>query len=202
MKKVFFDTETTGLPEKGKNWETDYLEFPFVVQLAWKDTAGGAGNFIIRPEGYLIPEEASAIHGITDKLAHDQGLFFRDVVPQFIETCLTADRIIGHNVYFDTSILKACVKRTMSLYPEFPADYADKSVTALHKDKRIDTMQKTISFCSIPFPDGRKGKKWPTLQELYVKLFGETFNAHNAWDDVLAVERCYNELVRLGVLHE
>ena len=31
----FFDTETTGVPAKGLDWEKDCDQFPYVAQLAW-----------------------------------------------------------------------------------------------------------------------------------------------------------------------
>ncbi len=51
-------------------------------------------------------------------------------------------------------------------------------------------------------PGGKGGKyKWPTLAELYDKLFGEGFDeAHNAAADVAATARCFFELLRLGVI--
>ena len=60
-------------------------------------------------------------------------------------------------------------------------------------NKRISycTMQASTDFCKIPSHDGR-GYKYPKLQELYKKLFGEAFNdAHNAMSDIEATEKCF-----------
>lgn len=192
---LFFDTETTGLPPKGAKWDINPELFPKIASLSWKMN-GVMKDYIIKPEGYEIPEESTKIHGITTEKAMDEGILFDIVMAEFSQDCIIADKVIGHNIYFDSSVIKA----------NFLTKYGNAGLLeiinrALHKDKRICTMMKTISFCSIPFKNTGKGKKWPTLEELYAKLFnGETFAAHNSKDDVLATERCFNELVRLGVI--
>jgi DNA polymerase III epsilon subunit-like protein len=59
-------------------------------------------------------------------------------------------------------------------------------------------MQAATSYCRLPGP---YGFKWPTLQELHLKLFNETFaGAHRALADVRACARCYFELKRLKIM--
>ena len=59
-------------------------------------------------------------------------------------------------------------------------------------------MKSTTDFCQLPGP---YGYKWPRLEELYQKLFGEDFeNRHQALADVRACAKCYFELRRLGHL--
>jgi len=130
-----------------------------------------------------------------------EGVFLENVIVEFIEDCLDADKIVGHSIYFDTSTVKANVLRLISKAPfTFSEEYKQKVIEALDKTKRIDTMTKTTSFCGIPRATG-KGVKYPKLTELFKKLFPEErFDTHNALNDVLATERCYFELVRLGVL--
>lgn len=60
-------------------------------------------------------------------------------------------------------------------------------------------MNKTIKFCGIKQANGR-GLKFPSLIELYYKLFQDTFPAHNAAEDVKATMRCYYELINLGII--
>lgn len=60
-------------------------------------------------------------------------------------------------------------------------------------------MNKTIKFVGAKFPNG-KGLKWPTLTELYQKLFNDSFEAHTSINDVRALESCFNELVKQGVI--
>ena len=56
------------------------------------------------------------------------------------------------------------------------------------------TMKKTVDFCAIEKINkyGDKYFKWPTLGELYKKLFNEQpKGCHNAMADVLICLRCY-----------
>lgn len=58
---------------------------------------------------------------------------------------------------------------------------------------QIDTMKDNIDLVGATFRDGTPGK-YPKLEELYFFLFHESFNAHNAMDDVRALKRCYEAL--------
>lgn len=196
MKKesiLVFDTETTGLPPKKTNWKIDYDQYPHIVQFAWWFD-GVYYDRIIKPDGWIIPKEATEIHGITQEQAEKEGLPFATVVDEFLGMALTANKIIAHNIYFDSSMIKANVMRMkMEFFMKLIND-------ALDKDKRVCTMMKTIKFVQAEYPDGRKGK-FPKLEELYAKLFDNaTFNAHDAKEDVKATLSCYNKLVVLGIL--
>lgn len=195
MKDILtFDCETTGLPKRGAKWDVDYLDFPNIVQLAW-----GINNkehsYIIKPEGWEIPDESVEIHKITTKKANEYGVRFVDIIDEFLNDCKNARLIVGHNIYFDTSIVKAMILRIMG------REYYDaKADDALYKGKRIDTMTKTIKFVGASFPNGRPGK-FPTLEELYDKCFpGEKFPAHDALEDVRACKRCIPYLVKNGII--
>lgn len=193
MKKILvFDSETTGLPPKGAKYETDFDQFPHVVQLAWffNDTYH---DYIIRPDGWTIPAEATKVHGITTEQALEQGKDWFFVVSLFIADCLEAEKLVGHNIYFDSSIIKANILR------ENVPEIAEFVESALHKDKRVCTMMKTIKFVNAKYENGRGGK-FPRLEELYTKLFNETFDAHNALEDVKATLRCALKLNELQII--
>lgn len=190
----FFDCETTGVPEKGLKWDADFMQFPQVVQLAWS-IGDKERSYIIKPDGYEIPEETTEIHGITTERAIADGVPFAEVVDEFLTDAAAAPLICAHNIYFDTSMLKANILRWCG------REYYDaKAEDALHKGKRIDTMMKTIRFVGACYSNGRPGK-YPKLEELFAKLFsGETFPAHDALEDVRALRRCVPELVELGII--
>lgn len=194
MKNVLvFDSETTGLPAKGANYATDFNQFPHVVQLAWWIN-GVHKSYIVKPDGWEIPEEATKIHGITTEQALLQGVPFAKVADEYIHDCMVADIIIGHNIYFDSSIIKANILRL-----GMPNYYNDLVEPAMDKSKRICTMMKTIKFVNAKFADGRGGK-FPKLEELYAHLFADTFPAHNAHEDVKATLRCVEELFKIGII--
>ena len=196
MKILFFDTETTGL-FGNKHYSTDFMEFPHIVQIAWQLVDKDQSTLIknchtIRPVGYEIPEEVSEIHGIYHKDAVEHGQDLKTVLRHFITDCNEADKIVAHNIYFDTSIIKAGMLK-LGINPEV-------GNTMLHKDKRVCTMKKTIKFVEARYDDGRPGK-WPKLEELYMKLFNEDLkDAHTAGGDVSALKKCYFELIKQGIL--
>ena len=187
---LYFDTETTGLPPKDAKWETDYEQFPRICQLSWI-YAGREENHIIRPDGWVIPQEATDVHGITNEYAQEHGEPLADVMGKFIADCHAAKLICGHNVYFDISTVKSELMRKAS-FDQFADD-------ALYKGKRIDTMRPAMKFVDARFSNGRL--KFPRLEELYAKCFpGESFPAHDAIEDVRAVVRCLPVLVDKGII--
>ena len=195
---LFFDCETTGLPAKGAKWDADYEAFPHIVELAWK-VGAVEESYIIFPDGWDIPDETAKIHGITTERALRDGVLFSYVINRFIYAALNAPLICGHNIHFDTSIIKANILRELGriYYDTFEVE------AALYKGKRIDTMRAAMKWVDARTQDGRL--KFPNLSELYSRCFpGEDFPAHHAAEDVRAVARCLpvlvaQELVRLEV---
>lgn len=191
---LFFDTETTGIPERSWEWHTDYAKYPHVVQLAWIHGCK-VESHIIRPDGWEIPEDAIKVHGITMERAMNEGEPFAAVVDRFIQDCHDAGLICGHNIHFDTGIIKANILR------ELGREYYDANdvESALYKGKRIDTMRPTMKWVDARMANGRL--KFPNLSELYAHCFpGETFPAHDALEDVKAVARCLPVIVENGLV--
>lgn len=195
MKTTTLDLETTGLVPNGLSYETDFMQFPYILSAAWKVVVDGNQSqtfeYIVHQEGRIVPPEATKINGITQEMCDASKFNTFTVLLQFMMDAQNSDFIIGHNVYFDTSIVKANVLRLIKLGGITPMAMFNKLSEILHKDKRICTMRAGQKLM--------KGK-YPKLIELYMKLFQEEFNAHNAGADVDACHRCFEELVRLGVI--
>jgi DNA polymerase III epsilon subunit-like protein len=183
---LFFDTETTGLPRSYSAPVTNLTNWPRLVQLAWllTDSQGNevsSAEYIIKPEGFVIPSNATKIHGITTKRAQREGTELHAVLAEIILAINQASVLIAHNMQFDEKILGAELLRS---------GYSDILAT---KERKC-TMQSSTNFCKIP---SHYGYKWPTLQELYKKLFNEQFaDAHQALVDVRACSKCFFELKR------
>ena len=189
---LIYDTETTGLPKNFSAPVSDSENWPRLVQIAWQlhNRLGElveVKNFIIRPEGFTIPFNAQKIHGISTQKATDQGVDLTYVLKEFNNAINQSEFIVGHNIIFDVNIVSA----------EF---YRNNILSNLLKIKTIDTKIEGTNYCAIP--GGRNGKfKWPTLTELYFKLFNQDFDfAHNASADVEATSRCFLELIRIKVI--
>ena len=188
MIRLFFDTETTGLPKNnGYNRPAEDLDTwgtARLVQLSWildiDRVQVGYGDLIIKPDGFLIPEEASNVHGITTERALREGVGCKQAVYHFLGAVRLADEVVGHNVEFDEHVVGSELFR-----------YWGKNYMA--GVKHIDTMKSgnVIEYVGIPSP---RGYKWPKLMELYVKLFGHEFEgAHNSMMDVTATRECFWE---------
>lgn len=185
---LFFDTETTGLPKNWKAPVNDLNNWPRLVQLAFLfyDRNGNkikSGDFIIKPEGFSIPYEASSIHGISTERAIREGESLIAVLKDFQSLISQADVLVAHNMSFDEKIVGA----------EFLRLGMQNTIPIKNK---ICTMQSTTNFCAL---SGPYGYKWPKLSELHYKLFGRGFDeAHNAAVDINATAKCFWELKRLG----
>jgi len=192
---LFFDAETTGLPEKGAQWESDFKYYPNIASLAWI-FGGVEKHYIVYPDGWEIPLETTAIHGITTEYALEHGTKIDIVLADFAEDALKAPFVAAHNIYFDSSVVKANVLKHLGrqFYDEMRFE------DGLYKGKRIDTMMKTIKFVGACYENGRPGK-FPRLEELHEKLFpGEKFEAHNSLEDCKALQRCLPPLIELGII--
>ena len=191
---LIFDTESTGLPPKGCKWNENYQDFPYIVSIAW--IIGEKQEYhIIKPQGYLIPEEATNIHGISTEQAIRDGENFADVITKFIQDSLNAGMICAHNIHFDTSIVKANILRYMgqSWFDGYLCE------DALYKGKRIDTMTSSMKWVDARAMNGRL--KFPNLSELYHRCFPhQDFNAHNALEDCRAVKSCLPTLLEKGLI--
>ena len=192
---LIFDTETTGLP---KNWKapiTDTDNWPRCVQIAWQlhDEIGELiedQNYLIKPDNFEIPYESQKIHGISTKLAFEEGKSLDEVLEKFNQSLEKSSFVIGHNVNFDINVI-GC---------EF---YRQQQKNSLSSKKLLDTCtEDTALLCELP--GGRGGKyKLPTLIELHEFLFDASFKeAHNATADVEATARCFLELIRIKRFNE
>ena len=187
---LFFDTETTGIPKNYKAPASDLKNWPRLVQIAWLVTDNNGAEIssaehIVKPNGFTIPADAAKVHGITTDIALERGIDIKFALDAIVKDIAAAKTLIGHNMAFDEKILGAEFLR---------AGYSNH----LEAKPRRCTMQSTTDFCRLP---GAYGFKWPTLNELYLKLFHESFSgAHRALVDVRACAKCYFELRRLKVM--
>ena len=186
---LFFDTETTGLPKNWKAPVTDLNNWPRMIQIGWILSDNGkridTGNFIIKPENFTIPAEASKVHGITTEKAIAEGVDLENLLRKFNNLIEQANYIVAHNIDFDKMILGAELLRK-------------NVVSNFDSTPKICTMKSATNYCQVL---GNYGYKWPTLSELHIKLFGEDFEgAHDAFADIEATEKCFWELKKRGVL--
>ncbi|NRB50617.1 MAG: 3'-5' exonuclease [Saprospiraceae bacterium] len=183
---LFFDVETIGFPKKWNRPHTDTFNWPRMVSIAWilydKDRKEvEKASHIVKPEGFEIPYESERIHKITTEKAREEGVDLKPVLKAFAEVIDKAEYIVAHNLNFDENVVGAELYR--------------KSIEhRLLSAERYCTMREGTYFCRLPGRDGRF--KWPTLQELHFKLFGEKFkNGHDPLVDAEICAKCFFKLV-------
>jgi DNA polymerase III epsilon subunit-like protein len=189
--KIFFDTETTGLPEKRDAHPRQWKIFPRIVQFCWITTDDDCNiidihDYIIKPEDWIIPKEATNVHGITLEKAQSEGKPSIDVINLFLDDLDECKELIAHNLDFDRNVVASEMFR-LGMNP------------IKKKRKLICTMLESTNFCKIPSKYG--GYKWPKLEELYMFLFDKQLEgAHDAKIDVIATIDCFKELKKLKVI--
>jgi len=189
MTYLIFDTETTGLPINWKAPVTDLNNWPRLVQIAWMqcDNSGkilSSSNYMVKPRNFIIPEDAVKIHGISTEIAMNEGVALNIVLSEFSTAISQSSILIAHNMAFDEKVVGAEFLR-------------EKIESGLFTIPKICTMERSTDYCKL----GHYGYKWPSLSELYFKLFDKNFeDAHDAVVDVKACAECFFRLKHEGIL--
>lgn len=178
MKKIwFYDTETTGMPDWTVPSDSDTQ--PHLVQLAGilcnAETREviSTMDVIIKPNGWIIPQETIDVHGISQEFAEANGIDELEAVQQFLAMVEGANRV-AHNRTFDQRIIRIAMKR-YGLSEQALEAWAEK-------DNHECTMLKAKPIMQLP----GKGKafKNPTLAEAFKHFTGEELQgAHTAMGD-------------------
>lgn len=193
---LFFDTETTGLPPRGA--PIDHPGQPHLVQFAaiLVDDAGAeraCASMVIRPDGWSIPAEVAAIHGISDDVAGVCGLPLSAAVGMFHRMVQAARIVVAHNLDFDLAIMGAAHHRHVG---GGDAGF----LVVLGERERCCTMRLATPVLNLPptprmVAAGMDKPKPPKLAECVKHFFGEDLaGAHDALVDVRACRRVYEAL--------
>lgn len=187
---LFFDTETSGLPLFSE--PSDDPRQPHIVQLAAAlvdlDTRRTIASMdvIVKPDGWTIPDDTVAVHGITNEHALRVG----------IDESLAVDMLLGlwegrtriaHNESFDARIVRIALKRygydaTMEAWKAAKVECTQALATPILK---LPPTAKMVAA-------GRHHHKSANLGEAYQHFIGKPMeNAHSAMADVQACIAVY-----------
>lgn len=193
MKKaLFYDTETTGLPLWNDPSEDERQ--PHLVQLGASLVDLEARrimatiDLIIRPNGWVIPDEIADLHGISQAQAEAWGVSERLALTLFDDLWSQADVRIGHNEQFDARIIRIGLKR----YDDLGID-----PDAWKAGDAICTATLATPICDLPPTEamlraGRRNPKRPSLREAFEHLTGRKMeDAHSALADCDACMSVY-----------
>jgi DNA polymerase-3 subunit epsilon len=175
---LFYDTETTGLPLFKE--PSEHPGQPHIVQLAAALVDENTRkiiqsiDLIIKPDGYEIPEEMTAIHGIDTAFASAYGVSFIHAMSVFLHLW-DGQKRVAYNESFDARIVRIAQHRLGV------------------SEKNLDEWKLAPAECCMKMANQHtKLGKFPKLIEAYRHFFGEDFdNAHSAMADVKACIAVY-----------
>lgn len=196
MRALFYDTETTGLP-LWKEPSEDPRQ-PHIVQLAailvdldsWQRLAGF--DLTIAPDGWEIPADVVAVHGITTEHAKAVGVHEEDAVDILWQLWRRAEVRVGHNEAFDARIVRCAMMRAGTFGPNDHdiwkaglAECTQLMATPILKLPPTDKMRAS----------GFNKPKTANLREAYLHFMGaELDGAHSAMGDVLGCLAVYRAI--------
>jgi DNA polymerase III epsilon subunit-like protein len=192
---LILDTETNGLP-LSYNFDPDNLEnWPNILQLAWQiydedfDLVKEQ-SFLVKPNGLILNDEALELTHLTEQMLNDEGIDIKTVLNKLWYDISAAKIIVAHNIEFDLNVIKSeTLRNNMELW----IPYRSSIPNDFDQLNTFCTMTQTAEFVGISRGDGFK---YPSLMELYQKLFVSKFdNAHDALEDVKATALCLKELI-------
>ena len=198
MNFLFFDTETTGLPNRSVPLsdpsQPHITQLGAVLQINGEDkmildTLIKPDNWPVQPCGNIIGKKAMELTGITPEMCEESGIPIADAVDLFMIMASIADFIVCHNTAFDLKLMQIEFAR---LNPDAP------SKTVLCGRPSLCTMKTSTPILKLPKKAGG-GYKWPKLEEAMQFFFGEGLDgAHNALVDIQATQRLFNLLAEEG----
>ena len=177
-----FDLETTGV-----DVETDRIVTAFFGVLDRHGKVVAGRNFIVKPEGYIIPDEASAIHGVTTEMAIADGEGGAEVVAGIAERFLDWCRdkgltLTGHNLSYDLTLM-------------------DREIMRYHPGRSMAKLLRGVTIADTlvldkHFDPYRKGKRTliVTAEHYGVELSEE--EAHGAQADAIASGRIFLKMLQ------
>jgi DNA polymerase III epsilon subunit-like protein len=176
MRLLIFDTETTGLPKTYTSASNGPDNWPHIVSISWivfdgiQNRVLEKRSYIVRPDGWEIPDESVQIHGITTEKAKVVGVSLSYAIDEFLKE--EYDAVVAHNLHFDSNVIKHAILWDLKR-PFVPL-----------KGRHFCTMKLTTHLCKLPSIHG--GYKFPKLKELYkfvFKQYPEETSLHNSLFD-------------------
>ncbi|WP_313377962.1 3'-5' exonuclease [Achromobacter insolitus] len=180
----FYDTETTGLPQFKE--PSDHPDQPHIVQLAGalvdldsRDIVASL-DVIVRPDGWEIPDEGAAVHGITTEHASAVGIPESLALSLFLELWGGRQRI-AHNESFDARIVRIAQHRAGELEQDLERWKTGPAQCTARLSTNIIQLPPTAKMLAAR----RTHYKTPNLAEAVQFFTGKPLeNAHSAMADV------------------
>ena len=189
---LIFDSSANGRPKSYKASLDDAFNWPRMMHLSWiilgEDLKPISDyNCLIKPHGYAPTEEALKMHHLEKDKLIEKGDDLSDVLEQFEKSVNECQYVFAHNLKYNQGIVGSEYYRLTKPSPLTGAD-------------SYCLMQEGTYYCKLP---GKKGYKWPSLQEMHRVIFSQSFTpANNARADVIAAARCFIFLKKARALED
>ncbi len=183
---LIFDSSANGKPKSYKAPLDDLFNWPRLIHLSWIVLDADLKpkhdfNFLIKPEGFSVTDAAKKQHHLLEENFEENGEKLKTVLEKFSEDVKACDYVFSHNLNYNEGIVGSEFYRCSMSSPLIAAD-------------KYCLMHEGTYYCKIP---GKRGYKWPTLQEMHSRVFQQGFTpANNARADVIAATRCFIALKR------
>ena len=176
-----FDCETTSIHDP------DLVEIGAV--LMEHDRERACLSLVVMPDGWVIPAEATAVHGISDADARAVGVPLVIAVAAVTNLWACAAVRVAHNLEFDEKVIRRAIAR---LGRESTVSWPPAECT-----KELAAPVLNLPPTERMIAAGYGGKpKAPSLRECYQHFFGQDVpGAHGALADARACARVYLKLL-------
>lgn len=189
---MVIDTETSALPDWKK--DADHPDQPRVAEFAaiLLDRDGIVEREFqryVRPEGWTMHPDASAINGLTDDFLLAQGTPIAEVLDWYTSNILAGRAVVAYGAQFDCKLMRGELRRS----------------------GRDDLFERTHNTCLMrsarPFAKqigrelvkaGGSNKGWPKLDDLCAFLGIERTEKHGGMVDVRDTTLCFQKMLIRG----
>ncbi len=172
-----FDLETTGV-----DVETDRIVTAFFGVLDRHGRVVQGRGWIVKPVGYIIPDEAADIHGVTTEhaltMGSDGATAVREIVREIIDWCkLQGLPLVGHNLAYDLTLL-------------------DREILRYHPTRSVAKLLEGVTVADTLVLDKHYDRYRPGKRTLIVtaEVYGVELSeeeAHGAQADAIASGRIF-----------
>jgi DNA polymerase III epsilon subunit-like protein len=197
MLVLAYDTETTGLFRGGDYTSPDN---PFLAAIAMilydsdLHRVVSSFNTFIQPEGWVMPEEASAVNGLTTEYLSQMGISAKLAIPTVMALAGKAELFVAHNIKYDSKVIAAAMWRYL-IDEEGNEEEAHGLIEYWNSLPTYCTMQNAKPIVGAMDSRGRLCS--PKLTAAYEHFFGRPLDrAHSANADAVAALEIYLAILK------